>query len=265
MMKMLLTVLSVWAGAAVVLALVFFVVRRKGHTGVVDVFWSCGVGATAIVYALVFNGHPLSRLLLAVLAGVWSFRLGTHILIDRVLGHEEDGRYQQLLREWGDSASRKLFFFFQYQALFIVVFSLPFLPLARAPGAPNLFQTGLAIFVWAGAIAGEALADAQLARWRGDPANRGRTCRRGLWNVSRHPNYFFEWLYWWTWVIAGITAPMGWLTLIGPVLMLFFLYRVTGIPHTEAQALRSRGEDYRRYQQEVSAFFPWFPKKGAGS
>ena len=43
--------------------------------------------------------------------------------------------------------------------------------------------------------------------------------------------------------------------------MFFFLFRVTGIPATEAQALRSRGEEYRRYQETTSAFVPWFPKK----
>jgi steroid 5-alpha reductase family enzyme len=119
----------------------------------------------------------------------------------------------------------------------------------------------LAVFVWCVAIGGESLADTQLARWRREPSNRGRTCRKGLWKCSRHPNYFFEWIHWWTYVILGATAAHGWVTLLGPALMLMFLYRVTGIPYTEAQALKSRGEDYRQYQKTVSAFFPWFPRK----
>ena len=42
--------------------------------------------------------------------------------------------------------------------------------------------------------------------------------------------------------------------------MLFFLFRVTGIPATEAQALRTKGADYRHYQETTSAFVPWFPR-----
>jgi steroid 5-alpha reductase family enzyme len=83
----------------------------------------------------------------------------------------------------------------------------------------------------------------------------------GLWNYSRHPNYFFEWLIWIAWLVFALGSPHGWIAFICPVLMLYFLFRVTGIPATEAQALRSRGEDYRRYQQTTSAFVPWFKKK----
>jgi steroid 5-alpha reductase family enzyme len=199
--------------------------------------------------------------MMALFAGSWSLRLGLHILSDRVIGKKEDGRYLDLIAGWGSDAPRKLFLFFQYQAVFVVVFSLPFVPLALAHRGPGFPQMILAVLIWCVAIGGESLADAQLARWRREPSNRGRTCRTGLWGYSRHPNYFFEWLHWWTYVILGATAANGWVTLLGPVLMLLFLYRVTGIPYTEAQALRSRGEDYRQYQQTVSAFFPWFPRE----
>ena len=33
-----------------------------------------------------------------------------------------------------------------------------------------------------------------------------------------------------------------------------------GVPFAEQQALRSRGDDFRRYQQETNTFFPWFPR-----
>ena len=60
----------------------------------------------------------------------------------------------------------------------------------------------------------------------------------------------------------ALASPMGYLALFCPLLMLYFLFKVTGIPATEAQALRSRGEEYRRYQESTSTFVPWFPKKG---
>ena len=88
-----------------------------------------------------------------------------------------------------------------------------------------------------------------------------QTCREGWWRYSRHPNYFFEWLHWWSYVALAVGASYWWLTLLSPAVMLYFLVCVTGIPPTEAQALASRGEDYRQYQRTTSVFIPWFPKE----
>ena len=93
-----------------------------------------------------------------------------------------------------------------------------------------------------------------------DPATKGRVCSVGLWRYSRHPNYFFEWLIWVSFFFFALPAPWGWTTILCPALMLFFLLRVTGIPYTEEQSLRSRGLAYRQYQRSTSAFVPWFPK-----
>jgi steroid 5-alpha reductase family enzyme len=111
--------------------------------------------------------------------------------------------------------------------------------------------------VWTVAVTGESVADAQLARFRTDPVNKGMVCSDGLWRYSRHPNYFFEWAHWWAYVLIGGGAALTWL---GPVAMLVFLFRITGIPYTEKQALRSRGDAYRDYQETTSVFFPWPPK-----
>jgi steroid 5-alpha reductase family enzyme len=109
-------------------------------------------------------------------------------------------------------------------------------------------------------VTGEAVADRQLGQFRSKPWNRDRVCRDGLWYFSRHPNYFFEWLQWWSYVVMAIGIP-GWpLTWIGPVAMGWALVKVTGIPLVEAQALASRGEEYRIYQRTTNAFFPWLPK-----
>jgi steroid 5-alpha reductase family enzyme len=115
--------------------------------------------------------------------------------------------------------------------------------------------------LWLAAVGGEWVADRQLVRFRADPVNRGRTCRDGLWRYSRHPNYFFEALHWWAYVLMGVGVPFGWVTLLGPLLMTVALLKISGFPLAEAQALASRGEDYRNYQRTTSAFIPWFPKQ----
>jgi len=141
------------------------------------------------------------------------------------------------------------------------VFAVPFLVVALTPERLPLPALVAAVLIWLLAVGGETLADRQLAAWRADPAHRGRTCRAGLWRYSRHPNYFFEWLHWWSYPLLAWGSPEWWLTLLGPALMLYTLLKVTGIPYTEQQALASRGDDYRAYQRTTSAFVPWFPKQ----
>ncbi len=114
--------------------------------------------------------------------------------------------------------------------------------------------------LWLIAISGEALADAQLAAFKRRASNKGRVCDAGLWRYSRHPNYFFEWLIWVAYFVFALGSPWGWVAIVGPASILYLLLRVTGIPMTEEQSIRSRGDAYRRYQQTTSAFIPWFPK-----
>src|SRR5262249_44045583 len=102
--------------------------------------------------------------------------------------------------------------------------------------------------------------DLQLEKFKKDPANKGQTCQVGLWNYSRHPNYFFEWLIWVSYFLFACGSSHGIYSIICPAIMLYLLFKVTGIPATEAQALKSRGDQYRDYQKRVSVFVPWFPK-----
>jgi steroid 5-alpha reductase family enzyme len=245
-------------GASGLMLLLWVVAERIGDASHVDVGWAYGIAGTAVLYALLGDGSALHRALVAGLGTVWGVRLGTYVL-GRVVGAEEDGRYRELRRRWGANASRNFFVFFQAQALFVAIFSLPFAFVAVDGG-------DVSPVAWAGAalalacVAGEATADAQLAVWRANPENKGRTARIGLWNRSRHPNYFFEWLHWVAWAIVALASPWGWVALLVPAFLLFLLFRVTGIPANEEQALRSRGDDYRRYQREVPVFVPW-PRK----
>jgi steroid 5-alpha reductase family enzyme len=250
-----------WLVMAAVMTVLWLVQRARRDAGIVDVGWAAGLGLLAVLYAILAPGAPFRRLLVGVLAGAWSLRLASYILTNRVLGGPEDGRYQTLRSKWGERAQSRFFLFFQAQALVDVVFSIPYL-VAMSNPRPGLGIWGVAGFlIWLVAVLGEALADRQLAVFRADSVNLGKVCRVGLWRASRHPNYFFEWLHWWSYVLLAVGSHWWVMTLVGPALMFFFLFKVTGIPATEAQALASRGEDYRDYQRTTSAFVPWFPSK----
>jgi steroid 5-alpha reductase family enzyme len=248
-----------WAVMAAVMTILWLVQRRRGDAGIVDVAWTIGVGLLAAIFAWQTDGYWARRLLIACLAGLWSLRLALH-LAGRLRRLPEDGRYRAMRDERGAGAQRFFFLFFQIQAFWAVLFALPMLLAARNPSPGLGLGDALGTAIWLVAVAGEAVADRQLARFRGDPARRGQVCRDGMWRYSRHPNYFCEWLHWWAYVAIGWGAPWGFLTLLGPATMLLFLFKVTGIPPTEASALRSRGDAYRDYQRTTSAFFPWPPK-----
>ena len=147
------------------------------------------------------------------------------------------------------------------QATWVVLFAVPQYVAMQNTTALSAFDIA-AVVVFLVSILGEAIADQQLARFRGEPANRGQVCRDGLWRYSRHPNYFFEWLHWFAYPLMAVgLGPIGWVTLLGPIVMLIFLLKITGVPPTEARALQSRGERYREYQRTTNAFFPWIPKE----
>ncbi|MGH7205321.1 MAG: DUF1295 domain-containing protein [Nitrospiraceae bacterium] len=255
-------VLVGWIAAALLVVLLWLVQKVQRNAAIADVGWCFALGLVVIWYALMVYGDQDRRLLLAVMGGVYAFRLGLYILLNRVLGKPEDRRYQRMRREWGDQAQLHFFFYFQFQAVAVAVFSLPFLVLMQNPRPTFSLWELAGILLWLIAFAGESVADWQLATFRAKPWNRDRVCCDGLWCYSRHPNYFFEWVHWWAYVLMSTGVSNGWVTLIGPVLMGWTLLRVTGIPLAEAQTLATRGEEYRAYQRTTSAFIPWFPKRG---
>ncbi len=246
--------------ASVVMAALWVVQVRIHDASHVDVGWAVLVACAAILYALLADGDVAHRVLAAVLASAWGFRLGGYLFFDRVLGKEEDGRYRALRAKWGSAANAKFLVFFQAQALFVVFFSLPFAFVALDPAEGFGVVAWIGVAAWAIGNIGAILSDRQLAQWRASSHNEGRTARVGLWSWSRHPNYFFECVTWCGNALVATSAPNGWIAWIVPAGLLFLLFRVTGIPATEAQALRSRA-DYAEYRRTTSAFVPLPPRR----
>jgi steroid 5-alpha reductase family enzyme len=264
--------LTVALAASALMTLLWLVQRRTRDAGVVDAGWAGGLAAAAIFAGATGSGHVGVRLLIALMGGLWGLRLCWHILSDRVLKGAEDGRYAMWREKLGPRVNRAFFWFFQAQAFFVVFLCVPFLLAAGTTQAGPL-PGGLTWMHAAGAIlfitskAGELIADQQLKAFKAKAENKGRTCRSGLWRFSRHPNYFCEWLIWVSFALVATGSVSGagvrWLAWLAPTFMLFLILKVTGIPPTEKRALATRGEDYRRYQRETSAFVPWFPKPAA--
>ena len=251
----------VYAVMAGVMLVLWLVDRWTRNASIADVGWCVGLVSAVAWYAWSTTGDLERKILLLLMAALYGLRLGLYILFNRVIGKEEDARYQYLRRQWGLSEPIVMFGYFQLQAAAVALFSLPFLVIMQNVFPPFSLWELAGFLIWLAALAGEGLADWQLACFRSKLWNRDRVCRDGLWYFSRHPNYFFEWIHWWAYVVMAIGTPGWMLTWIGPVAMGWALLKVTGIPLAEAQALVSRGEEYRIYQQTTNAFIPWWPKR----
>ncbi len=254
---------------ALVMAGAWVAQRQTGNSGWVDAFWTLGTGGAAAIGALVPLGSvPIGRrLLVAALVLIWAFRLGGYIIRrTRTITHE-DARYARFRAEWGAGFEKKMFALLMIQAVVAWVLVIAVMIAANNPqpltGAAWVWTlAGLAVF--GGSIWGATVADAQMHAFRADPAHRGQVCDRGLWAWSRHPNYFFEALIWFSYPLIGVAggwAP-GLIALIGPLGMAGLLIKISGIPPLEREMLASRPEAYAAYQARVSAFVPWPPHAG---
>ncbi len=232
------------------------------NAGVVDIFWSYNFPVIAIILLLLAPGFETRKLIICAMVIIAYLRLGTHLAI-RVTKHlyEEEPRYKQIRKEWGSVAETKFFFFFQMQAISNVLLAVPFFVITFNTSATFSPYEYAGMVLWLISVSGEAIADAQLSAFKKDPANKGKVCDKGLWGYSRHPNYFFEWLMWVSYFVFALASPYWYLAVISPIIILYLLLKVTGIPTTEQQSLRSKGEAFKRYQQQTSAFIPWFKTK----
>jgi len=253
-----------------VMNLAWMVQRQAGNSGWIDVFWTFGTGiAGAGVALLPFAGDaaPSARQgLVAIIVLLWAARLGGYIA-RRVATSEEDTRYARFRAEWGADYQKKLYAFVLPQAGITALLCLSIQAAAQRPAAGLDLRDLLGFSILIAAIAGESLADRQLARFKAAKPKKGAICEDGLWAWSRHPNYFFEWLGWLAYPVIALdpARPVSVLTLIAPAVMYVVLRFLTGVKPLEETILASRGDAYRAYQARTSAFFLLPPKHGAST
>jgi steroid 5-alpha reductase family enzyme len=234
---------------------------RMGNASLADVGFCGGLFILILACGLSSDGDITRRMIMMGMGSVYALRLGSHVFAHRVWNHSEDARYRKIRQLLGSWEPVGMFLYFQLQVPACVFFAGLLCWIMNHPHAGLRWGDGVGVGIFILAVTGEALADRQLEIFRSKAKNTGKTLRTGLWRYSRHPNYFFESLHWWAYVPMAVGLPWWWMAGIWPILMMSSLVWITGIPWAEAQAVASRGDDYRDYQRSTSAFIPWCPRK----
>lgn len=240
---------------SILMLLLWYRQTRTHRAGIVDVAWAMCTGAIALISLYFADGNWTRRVILMIMISIWSLRLAIH-LFERLKREGEDGRYLMLREQWGDKTQVKMFWFFQAQSFWALLFAMPILGAGMNQIAFYTAFDIAGLIVYLIAVTGEGLADYQLTRFRIQNPDGTQVCNSGLWRYSRHPNYFFEWLNWCAYALLAIGGSWWCVSILGPIMMYFFITRVTGIPPTEKRALQTKGDAYRDYQNSTNAFFP---------
>ncbi|MER7273148.1 DUF1295 domain-containing protein [Dactylosporangium sp. NPDC000244] len=247
---------------ALVMALTMAYALRRREQSIVDTVWGLGFVVVAAVSFVLSAGHgdPVQRWVTLALTAVWGVRLGVYIHA-RNRGKGEDPRYAALLRRnQGKLVPYVIRTIYWPQGAIMWVVSLPVqAAMYVAEPVPALLWAG--VVVWAVGFAFEAVGDAQLARFKRDPANAGRLMDRGLWAWTRHPNYFGDSVVWTGLFLLACSHWAGLFTVIGPVLMTHMLVNKSGKALLERRMSRSRGPEFAEYAARTSGFFPRPPRR----
>ena len=249
--------LNLLIGAGTLIILWFFYLWKK-NPAVVDLGWAVGLTLMGLTHSLVRGAITNATVLTSVLILLWGLRLGGYLFWTRLRLGKKDTRYESIQKK--QKLSAPIFFLIHYiiQACFQAVVGFVFIFTTESTIFGSIYGT-IGLILWCAGYGGSIVADTQLHRFRTNPANRGKVCQIGVWNYSRHPNYFFEILLWSGFAFIGLPTHLGWLGFISPITLLLTMRFITG-PISERQSLKSKPETYRRYQEITSMIVPWFNK-----
>ncbi|MCE2855084.1 MAG: DUF1295 domain-containing protein [Ilumatobacteraceae bacterium] len=230
------------------------------NASIVDIVWGAGFVVVTWVMQLTIEGDSSRQWLITAMVSIWGLRLSGY-LARRNIGHGEDWRYVAMRKRHGRRFPLvSLVTVFALQGVVMFLVSLP-VQLGHADRSPSVGPVAvMGLLVWFLGIVFEAVGDMQLRRFKKDPSNAGLVMDRGLWSLTRHPNYFGDSCVWWgIGIVAAEAGTAAW-GLIGPVVMTLFLTKVSGVPMLE-RSLAKRKPGYADYMARTSGFFPRPPKK----
>jgi steroid 5-alpha reductase family enzyme len=236
------------------MSFVFILAMIVRDNSIVDIFWGPGFILIAI-YSLVQDMEPdLRKWIVTFIVALWGIRLSVHVFL-RNRGRGEDFRYRQWRETWKFFVVRSYLQIFLLQGLFMFIIASPVYYINFCSKEPLGFYDTLGLVLFGIGFFFEAVADYQLAGFKKKPENKGKIITTGLWEMSRHPNYFGEALVWWGIGFYAVSLPNGWMTLISPLVLTLLLRFVSGVPMLEKK-YKGRS-DWEEYKRQTAAFVPF--------
>lgn len=251
------TLLIIQTYSSIVMLFMWLLQVKSKDATPVDLAWSGMIFLSTLVCFINIKYFDLRHFVIAILSMFWSLKMSIYLFIRIIKSHVEDSRYYNMRKCSGKYQHLVFFIFYQVQAVFVTMFMVPILIALQTTATAFNLTDFIAILVYVVAIIGELTADIQLMKFKQQKT--GLTCQVGLWSLSRHPNYFFEWIGWFSYPLFSINSSMFLISLMYPFIILFFLFKLTGITHVERESIKNKS-DYAKYIETTSKFIPW-PRK----
>ena len=240
-----------------VVTLLWFSTLKIRRADFIDIYWGPSFFFSALLIFFLNNNFTLASYIILILVGIWGMRLGLYLFF-RNIKKDEDKRYIKIRDSIGNIGL--YFITYMIQVILIGLVSLPIQILIIQNEAIDLnFISLIGVIVTFTGIIIESIADLQMSKFKAIRNNKGRLMDKGLWQFSRHPNYFGDSLFWWGIFIFSYSYTSNLLIIISPIIMTYFLMRVSGVTLLERQ-LRYKKEGYEEYINNTSSFI-LMPKK----
>jgi len=252
--------LLAFAAIMSMMTLLWLVSIKIKNVSIVDLFWGFGFVVAAAVYFIFTEGFDKRKILLMAMVAIWGLRLSIY-LAWRNLGKGEDFRYRKFRKDFGENRYWWYSFFsvFLLQGVLMWLISAPLLGAQFYEGNELGILDFMGVAIWIIGFVFEAGGDMQLARFKANPANKGKVLNTGFWHYTRHPNYFGDAAVWFGYTLICVSAGSYW-PVLGSVLMTALIIKVSGVALLE-KTLNSTKPGYQEYVRKTSAFVPWFPRK----
>lgn len=179
------------------MSLLFICSIINKRNDIADIGWGIGFCLVALLSLkydfYIRGGLDIRSIFVASLVLIWGLRLAAQIF-SRNSGKAEDPRYAKWRMEWGKwFYVRSYLQVFLLQGFLLLLISVPviFTSTYHNPIFPTVLDI-IGLTVWLIGFLFEVVGDKQLASFLSNPLNKGKIMDRGLWSLTRHPNYFGE-------------------------------------------------------------------------
>ena len=240
-----------------IVTLLWFSTLKIKRADFIDIYWGPSFFFSALLIFFLNNNFTLANFIVLILVGIWSTRLALYLFF-RNIKKDEDKRYVKIRASIGNIGLYSITY--MIQVVLIGLVSLPIQVLIIQTETANLnFISLIGVIIALSGVVIESIADFQMSNFKLIPNNKGKLMDKGLWQFSRHPNYFGDSLFWWGIFILSYGYTSNLLIIISPMIMTYFLMRVSGVTLLERQ-LRHKKEGYEEYINNTSSFL-LMPKK----